>query len=96
MNGHQNEAFSCLIGALNSSRKVNGYGADYAPQADWRAKPIYLNGNVYKGTYRRNNEGDYHCTEAQKHDNRLCFRNPGLLKLPVEAIYRGGNSKAQK
>ena len=21
------------------------------PQADWRAKPIYLNGNVYKGTY---------------------------------------------
>lgn len=30
MNGHQNEAFSCLIGALNSPRKVNGYGADYA------------------------------------------------------------------
>jgi hypothetical protein len=30
MNGHQNKAFSCLIGALNSSRKVNGYGADYA------------------------------------------------------------------
>ena len=37
----------------------------HVPQADWRAKPIYLNGNVYKGTYRRNNEGDYHCTEAQ-------------------------------
>ena len=33
MNGHQNEAFSCLIGALNSPRKVNGYGADYAPFA---------------------------------------------------------------
>ena len=30
MNGHQNGAFSCLIGALNSPRKVNGYGADYA------------------------------------------------------------------
>ena len=30
MNGHQNKAFSCLIGALNSPRKVNGYGADYA------------------------------------------------------------------
>ena len=23
------------------------------------------NGNVYKGTYRRNHEGDYHCTERQ-------------------------------
>lgn len=33
MNGHQNEAFSCLIGALNSPRKVNGYGADYAAGA---------------------------------------------------------------
>ena len=30
MNGHQSEAFSCLIGALKSPRKVNGYGADYA------------------------------------------------------------------
>ena len=37
----------------------------HVPQADWMAKPVYLNGNVYKGTYRRNNEGDYHCTEAQ-------------------------------
>ena len=37
----------------------------HVPQADWMAKPIYLNGNVYKGTYRRNNEGDYHCTETQ-------------------------------
>lgn len=35
------------------------------PQADWQAKPIYLNDNVYKNTYRRNNDGDYHCTEAQ-------------------------------
>ena len=37
----------------------------HVPQADWRIKPIYLNGNVYKGTFRRNHEGDYHCTERQ-------------------------------
>lgn len=37
----------------------------YVPMADFRMKPIYLNGNVYKGTYRRNHEGDYHCTERQ-------------------------------
>ena len=29
-NGHQNKDFSCLIGALDSPWKVNGYGADYA------------------------------------------------------------------
>ena len=37
----------------------------HVPQADWRMKPIYLNGNVYKGTFRRNHEGDYHCTGRQ-------------------------------
>ena len=37
----------------------------HVPMADFRMKPIYLNGNVYKGTYRRNHEGDYHCTERQ-------------------------------
>ena len=37
----------------------------HVPQADWRVKPIFLNGNVYKYTYRRNSEGDFHCTERQ-------------------------------
>ena len=37
----------------------------HVPMADWREKPVFLNENVYKGTFRRNHEGDYHCTEAQ-------------------------------
>ena len=35
------------------------------PMADWREKPIYLNDNVLKGSFRRNHEGDYHCAENQ-------------------------------
>ena len=31
----------------------------------------------------------------EKHNDRLCFRNPGTLKLPLEEIYEGGNSKAR-
>ena len=31
----------------------------------------------------------------EKHDDRLCFRNPGLLRLPIEQIYESGNSKAR-
>ena len=37
MNRHHNKAFSCLIGALNSPRKVNGYGADYAARPKVKA-----------------------------------------------------------
>lgn len=35
------------------------------PQASWRVKPVYLNENVYKNTFKRNHEGDYHCTIDQ-------------------------------
>lgn len=33
------------------------------PQADRHQRPVYINGNPMKGTYRRDNEGDYHCPE---------------------------------
>lgn len=48
------------------------------PQADWREKPIFLNENVYKGTFRRNHEGDYHCTERQ-------------VKAMIRDSFDGGN-----
>ena len=35
------------------------------PQADYRYKPVFINGNPYKGTFKRNYEGDYHCTEEE-------------------------------
>ncbi len=28
-------------------------------------KPVYINNNVYNGTYRRNHDGDYHCTKSE-------------------------------
>ena len=35
------------------------------PQADYHKKPIYINDNPLKGTYKRNHEGDYHCSEDE-------------------------------
>lgn len=37
----------------------------HVPQADWRMKPVFINENPYKGAYKRNHEGDYHCTEME-------------------------------
>lgn len=37
----------------------------HVPQAEWSIKPIFLNNDIYKGTFRRNHEGDYHCNERQ-------------------------------
>lgn len=32
------------------------------PRADYKLRPVYVGENPLKGTYKRNNEGDYHCT----------------------------------
>lgn len=33
------------------------------PQANYLMRPVFLNGNPIRGTYKRNFEGDYHCVE---------------------------------
>lgn len=35
------------------------------PRAQRYYKPVYVEGNPVSGTYRRNGEGDYHCTEEE-------------------------------
>ena len=39
--------------------------AIHVPQADYHQKPVFVNGNINKGTYKRNHEGDYHCKESE-------------------------------
>lgn len=35
------------------------------PPANYKHRPVYINGNPMKGTFKRNYEGDYHCTEDE-------------------------------
>ena len=35
------------------------------PRAKYNQRPVYLNENPMKGSYKRNHEGDYHCTEEE-------------------------------
>ena len=37
----------------------------HVPRADYKLRPIYIGENPYKGTYKRNHEGDYHATEYE-------------------------------
>lgn len=37
----------------------------HVPQASYRQRPVYINGNPMKGSFKRNHEGDYHCTEDE-------------------------------
>ena len=44
----------------------------HVPRADYKFRPVYVGENPYKGTYKRNHEGDYHATE---HEVRAMIRD---------------------
>ena len=35
------------------------------PRAPREFKPVYINDDLFGGTFRRNGEGDYHCTKSE-------------------------------
>jgi len=39
--------------------------AIHVPRATREEKPVYINDNLFGGTFRRNGEGDYHCTPGE-------------------------------
>ena len=39
--------------------------AVHVPRAERDRRPVYINNNIFDGTFRRNWEGDYHCTQAE-------------------------------
>ena len=35
------------------------------PRADYSTRPVYINNNLTRGSFKRNHEGDYHCSEQE-------------------------------
>jgi predicted HTH transcriptional regulator len=55
-----------------SDKNVESYEVDgdvilviYVPRAKRDEKPVYINNDIFGGTYRRDWEGDYHCTKSE-------------------------------
>lgn len=56
-----------LVDADVGTCEINGATIIWinVPQANYRQRPVYINGNPMKGSFKRNYEGDYHCTEDE-------------------------------
>lgn len=37
----------------------------HVPRADFQTRPVYVGMNPFTGAFKRNHEGDYHCTNAE-------------------------------
>lgn len=56
----------------------------YVPMAKREEKPVYINDDLFGGTFRRNHEGDYRCTRLQvKTMLRDQAENTMDMELPV-------------
>ena len=57
----------------------------YVPRAKRDQKPVYINNDLFGGTYRRDWEGDYHCSKAEikgmLRDGISDPRNKTLMKM---------------
>ena len=59
-------------------------------------KPVYINNNLYNGTYRRNHEGDYHCSKQEidlmikdsssQSNDKTCLEEFTINDLNLESI----------
>ena len=68
------------------------------PRADRRDKPIYVGPDMFKGTFKRNHEGDYRCSaeevksmlrdQADTPQDALMLENLLITDLNQESIHR--------
>lgn len=67
VNNTQKVSLSVLIDSDVRIVKVDGKDVIHirVPEADYRRKPIYINGDIKNGTYRRVHEGDRHATQTE-------------------------------
>lgn len=68
------------------------------PRADRRDKPVYIGQDMFKGTFKRNHEGDYHCSaeevkamlrdQADTPQDALLLENLLIDDLDQESVHR--------
>jgi len=74
----------------------------HVPKASRDQKPVYINDDIFGGSFRRNGEGDYHCTKSevlamlrdQPEDtaDMKVLVNVDIEKLDMESVHGYRNS----
>ena len=67
INNNKKVSANLLTDGDVTSYEVNGdiVLAVHIPRAKREDKPVYINDDLFGGTFRRNGEGDYHCTKSE-------------------------------
>ena len=56
------------------------------PRAERRKRPVYINGSMENGTYKRNGEGDYHCSVSELKQLIRDSADSSQDSIPIETM----------
>ncbi|MBR0090432.1 MAG: putative DNA binding domain-containing protein [Lachnospiraceae bacterium] len=67
IHNHKKVSINLLTDSDVEIYDVNGdvVMAVYVQRAEREDKPVHINDDLFRGTYRRSHEGDYHCTKSE-------------------------------
>ena len=60
----------------------------HVPKAKREQKPVYINGDMFRGTFRRNWEGDYHCDRSEVLDLKIPFKLEGITRIDDTPVHK--------
>ena len=68
----------------------------HVPKAKREQKPVYINGDMFRGTFRRNWEGDYHCDRSEVlrvyrklvKDLKIPFKLEGITRIDDTPVHK--------
>lgn len=64
--GERQDGSWYTTGMKNTEKlKKNFWNTIHVPRAKREQKPVYINNDLFGGSYRRDWEGDYHCSKAE-------------------------------
>ena len=67
LNNEQKVSANLLLDSDITQESIDGKSLllVYVPRADRTLRPVYINDNPKRGSFRRNGDGDYHCTAEE-------------------------------
>ena len=106
VNNRQKVSVNLLVDEDVDAYEVNGDAvlAIHVPRARREDKPVYIDDNMMRGTFRRNGEGDYHCTRAEikamlrdqteETSDMKVLSDMGISDLDIETVHAYRNRHA--
>lgn len=94
LNNEQKVSTNLLLDSDITQESIDGKSLllVYVPRADRTLRPVYINDNPKRGSFRRNGDGDYHCTAEELRAMARDSAEGATDKLVLPAIDLGALS----